>query len=125
MLAVTTCRPAAHRAQHVVERGLGAADQLDDQVAALEEVVEVAAAAGEHARDLRAPADLLLDRVGPLLEQLVEGRADGAVTEQPDPEGSGASGVTERQVLVGLAPDDRRGRRRPCRRSTGGRGTAL
>ena len=35
----------AHRAQHVVARGLDAADHLDDQVAAGEDLVEVALAA--------------------------------------------------------------------------------
>ena len=44
----------AHRAQHVLARRLDAADQLDDQVGALEDLVEVAARARQHAG--RAPA---------------------------------------------------------------------
>ena len=72
------------RAQHVVARRLDAAHQLDDQVAALDDVVEVAAAAREHAGDLRRAAHLGLDRVRPLLEESGERRADGAVAQEPD-----------------------------------------
>ena len=40
----------AHRAQHVLARGLEAADQLDDQLRALEDLLEVAARARERRR---------------------------------------------------------------------------
>jgi hypothetical protein len=72
------------RAQHVVARRLDAAHQLDDQIAALDDVVEVAAAAREHTGDLGPPANLGLDRVRPLLEKPGEGRPDGAVAQHPD-----------------------------------------
>ena len=70
--------------QHVLARRLDAAHQLDHQVAALEDVLVVAAAAREHAGDLGSQAHLGLDRVRALLDQLGEGSADGAVTEQAD-----------------------------------------
>jgi hypothetical protein len=40
----------AHRAQHVVARGLDPADQLDDQIRALEDLLEVAAACASARR---------------------------------------------------------------------------
>ena len=55
-----------HRAQHVVARRLDAADQLDDQVGAGEDLVEVAARAGEHAAELRPQPGDRDDRVGAL-----------------------------------------------------------
>ena len=48
--------PGAHRAQHVVARRLDPADHLDDQVAAGEDLLEVAAGARQHAGDLGAQA---------------------------------------------------------------------
>ena len=44
--------PGGHRAQDVVARGLEAAHDLDDEVGALEDVLELAAAAREHAAEL-------------------------------------------------------------------------
>ena len=75
----------AQRPQHVVARRLDAADQLDDQVGAGEDRLEVALAAAEDAADLGPDARGGLDRVGALGEELVEGAADGAVAEQADP----------------------------------------
>ena len=72
------------RAQDVLACGLDAADQLDDQVAALDDVVEVAAAVGEHAHHLGAHAGGGLDRPRPLVDQIVQRRPDRAVAEQPD-----------------------------------------
>ena len=63
LLAVTTCLPAARAPQHVVARRVGAADQLDDDVRALEDLVEVALGAAQDAGDLRAAARDGLDRV--------------------------------------------------------------
>ena len=78
--------PGAERAQDVLARGLRAAHQLDHEVAALEQVGEVALAASEHAGHLRPAAGLGLDGVGPRLQQLVERGAHGAVSQQRDPE---------------------------------------
>ena len=84
LFAVTTWRPDRMRLQDVVARRLDAADELDDQVRALEDLLEVAARAGEHARELGAQAGDRLDLVGARRQQLGEGRADRAVAEQPD-----------------------------------------
>ncbi len=46
LLAVTTGRLARSAVEHVVARRVGAADQLDDQVGALEDLAEVAVARG-------------------------------------------------------------------------------
>ena len=97
MLAVTTGLPGAQRVEHVVAGGLGAADQLDDQVGALEDLAEVALAAGQHAGDLRPPPGRRLDRVGALGEQLGEGTADRAASQQPDADRFGGS-QTSREV---------------------------
>ena len=111
LLAVTTCRAGAHRAQHVVARRLDPADQLDDQIRALEDLVERARASGSaRPRSRPQPGDPL-DPVGVPRQQLGERGADGAVAEQPDPERSAAPISVERrrrghQVLVGLAPHD-------------------
>ena len=72
------------RREHVLAGGLGAADQLDDQVGAGEDLVEVALAAGEDAGDLRPPPAGGLDRGRALGDQLGEGAADRAAAEQPD-----------------------------------------
>jgi len=74
------------RPQHVLARGVDPAHELHDQVASLEDVVVVAAAACEHTRDLGAAADLGLDCVRPLVEQLGEGTADRAVAQKADAE---------------------------------------
>ena len=79
--------PGAQRVEHVVARRVGAADQLDDQVGAGEDLVEVALGAGQDAGDLRPAAAGGLDRVGALGEQLGEGAADRAAPEQPDADG--------------------------------------
>ena len=74
----------AHRAQHVLARRLDAADQLDDQVGALEDLVEVAARARQHAGQLGPQAGGRGDRVGALGQQRLERPADGAVAQQAD-----------------------------------------
>jgi hypothetical protein len=75
-----------HRAQDVVARRLEAADELDDEVTAREDRVEVAAAARQDAADLRPQARDRRHVVGALGEQRLEGGADGPVTEQADAE---------------------------------------
>ena len=77
----------AQRREHVLAGRVGAAHQLDDQVGALEDLVEVALAAGEHAGQLGPAPGRGLDRVGALVEQLGEGGADGAAAEQADADG--------------------------------------
>ncbi len=69
---------------HVIAGGIGAADQLDDQVRALEDRAEVALLAGEHADNLRQPTGRRLDRIGARLDQLGEGSANSAASQQPD-----------------------------------------
>ena len=59
----------AHRPQHVLARRLDAADQLDDQVRAVEDLVEVAARAREHPAELGPHAGDRHDRVGALGQQ--------------------------------------------------------
>jgi hypothetical protein len=76
-----------HRAQDVVARRLEAADELDDEVAAGEDRVEVAAAARQDAADLGAQPGDRGHVIGALGEQRLERGTDGAVTEQADPEG--------------------------------------
>ena len=75
------------RAPHVLAGGVDAADQLDDQLRALEDVVEVTARARQHPDDLGPAPAQALERVGTLGEQLIEGAADGAVAEQADAKG--------------------------------------
>ena len=108
------------RVEHVVAGRVGAADQLDDQVGALEDLAEVALAAGEHAGELRPPPGRRLDRVGALGEQLGEGGADRAAPEQPDADGfepslrhRARSGPRRSRAGPRPAPR-RRGRRRPA-----------
>ena len=61
---------------------VGAADQLDDQVGALDDLAEIALAAGQRAGQLRTPPGGRLDRVGAFGEQTGKGRADGAMAKQ-------------------------------------------
>src|SRR3954466_4366793 len=97
LFAVTTWRAAAlapppprrHRAQHVVARRVEAAHDLDDEVRALEDVGEVAAAAGQDAADLGAQPGERGDLVGTVFEQPGERAADRAVAEQADAERAG------------------------------------
>ena len=77
------------RAQRVLPRGLDAADQLDDRVGGLEDLVERSARARQHPRDLGPAAGGRGDRVGALGEQRVERRPHRAVTEQADAERRG------------------------------------
>ncbi len=78
--------PGGHRGEDVPARGVEAAHHLDDEVRALEDVGEVAAAAGEDADEFRPQPGHRGDLVRALLEQRRERAADGAVAEQPDPE---------------------------------------
>ena len=87
MLARHDVLAGAHRREQVVARGLDPADQLDDQLGAREDLLEAR-------RCVRVSTPLITGRrpvaardlVGALGEQLVERRADGAVTEQADAE---------------------------------------
>ena len=103
-----------HRAQHVVARRIDAADQLDDQVRALQHLLERAPRAGEDPGDLGPHAGDRHERVRAIGEQLLERRADGAVPEQADPKGLWHGG--RRRSRGGR----RRARRRPSRRSPAG-----
>ena len=76
--------PRLERARDVVEGGIDAADQLDDDLAPGQDPVEVPALAAEHAADPGTAAGHLLDHVGALVEQPAEGTADGAAAENPD-----------------------------------------
>ena len=76
-----------HRAQDVVARRIEAAHDLDHEVRQAEDLVEVAPRAREHARERRPQPGDGLDLPRPRLQQLGEGRADGAVAEQADAEG--------------------------------------
>jgi len=78
--------PRAQGGEDVPQRRVGAADGLDDQVAALEDVAEVATAAGQNPADLRPRADLGGDRVRTRLEQLDERRPDRAAAQDADSE---------------------------------------
>ena len=94
----------AQRRQHVLARGLDPADQLDDQIGAVEDLLEVAARARQHAGDLGRAAGDALDRVGALAEQRRERRADGAVAEQADAPKAGIApiGAAASRVLTRL-----------------------
>jgi hypothetical protein len=74
-----------HRAQHVVAGGVDPADQLDDQVAALEHLVKAAARAREDAGDLRPHPGDRHERIGALGQQRGECRADRPVAQEADP----------------------------------------
>src|SRR5262249_47631819 len=65
----------------------GAADQLDDDVAGGQDLVEIPLLRAEDAGHLRPPAGDLLHHVGPLFEQLLERRAHGPLAEDPDVHG--------------------------------------
>ena len=104
----------AHRLEHVAARRLDPADQLDDQIGVLEDLVEVAARARQHTRDLGPQPGDPLDPVGVLDDQLGERAADRAPAEHADPE-DGACGwgglapsvdIAAHQVVVGLAAHD-------------------
>jgi hypothetical protein len=72
------------RAVDVLACGVDTSHQLDDDVAGGEDLLEVALLAAQHARHLRrAPGDLL-DHLGALFEQLLEGAAHGPLAEDPD-----------------------------------------
>ena len=106
----------AHRPQHVVARRLDAADQLHDQVRALEDRLEVAAGARQHAAELGAQARGRGDRAGALLQQPLERRADGPVTQQSDAEGLRRRGHAAPRRSPGAPPraSGRRSRRPPA-----------
>jgi hypothetical protein len=78
--------PGAHRAQDVVARRLDAADHLDDEVGALDDLLEGPARAREDARQLGPQPGGQLDLLGARLQQRGERRPDGAVPEQADTE---------------------------------------
>ena len=93
-----------HRAQRVVQRRLGAAHELHDQVAALEDVVEVAAAGGQHAGDL-GPEAHLARRWRPSARPRSCSKAAPTVPWPSRPIRNGCgSDIAARQVVVGLAP---------------------
>jgi hypothetical protein len=73
-----------HRAQHVVAGRLEAADHLDDQVRALEDVGEVALAAGQDPAQLGAQPGDRRDLRGAVPQERREGAAHGPVAEQAD-----------------------------------------
>ena len=100
-----------HRPQHVLARRLEPAHQLDDQVRALEDLLERAARARQHARQLRARAGDRLDRVGALGQQRLERRTDRPVAEQADPKCRGQPGPPASRAAPPPAP------RRPRRGS--------
>ena len=73
------------RAQDVVARRIGAADQLDDDVRAVEDLVEVALRDRRRTPAIRGgAAGNLGDRVGAGLDELGEGAADGSPPQEPD-----------------------------------------
>ena len=76
----------SERPPGVVERGIDAADQLDDDLRVRADLVEVALAARQDADDLRPPAAGGLDRAGPLADELGESAADRPGAQQPDPQ---------------------------------------
>ena len=109
---------AAQGLEHVLAGRVGAADQLDDQVGAIEDLAEVALAAGQRPGELDPPPGRRLDRVGARGEQVGEGAADRAAPQQPDAkigsfEGSRHRGRSGPRRSRG---GRRRGRRRRCRR---------
>ena len=77
---------AAHRAQQVVPGRVDPADQLDDQVRVLQQLVERAPAARHHARQLGTQAGDPRDPVRMRGQRLGKRAAHGAVAQQPDPE---------------------------------------
>jgi len=119
--------PGAHRAQQVFPRRIDPADQLDDQVRGLEDLLERARGRGQHTAQLRSQAGDALDPVGVAREQLLERRADGAAAEQPDPE-QPIPGAHRTSRLIRSAYVSRRTTIRadpPRQKTTGGRGTPL
>ena len=75
-LAGVQCR------QYVLAGGVGAAHQLDDDVGAGEDLLEVALGSGQDAAEFEALAGGAFDRSGAVIEQFGEGTADGAASEQ-------------------------------------------
>ena len=117
--------PGLQRAADVVERLIDAADQLDDQIGALEDLLEVAARTRQHTTDLRLAPGQLRDALATLGEQLLEGAADGAVAEQADPQRAHTgyasrawrSSSVSRRTTTRASPS--------LAKTTGGRGTPL
>ena len=72
------------RAEHVVARRVGAADQLDDDLRVGEDLVEVALGSAQDAGELRPPAADRLDLERALGELLDECAADGPPPEDTD-----------------------------------------
>ena len=93
-----------HRPQHVLARRLEPAHQLDDQVRALEDLLERPARARQHAGELRPRADDRLDRLGALGQQRLERRADRAVAEQADLKRPGQPGPPVSRAAPPPAP---------------------
>ena len=94
-----------HRPQHVLARRLEPAHQLDDQVRALEDLLERrrASASARPTSSGRAPV-IALDRVGALGQQRLERRADRAVAEQADPKRPGQPGPPVSRAAPPPAP---------------------
>ena len=85
MFAVTTCLPA-DSARRMYSRA-GSVPPITSTIRSLllEDLVEVALAARQHAGDLGPQPGGGLDRVRPPFEQLVERPADRPAAEEPDP----------------------------------------
>src|SRR4029450_4166236 len=71
----------------VLQRGLHAADQLDDDLAARQDPVEVSALAAEDAAHPGPPPRALRAHARALLEQPAEGAPDGTPPENADVDG--------------------------------------
>ena len=108
-----------HRPQQVRARGIDAAHQLDDQVRALQDLIERSRAAGHHSGQLGPQTGQSLDPLCVLWQQHGERRPDGAVAEQPDPKYPvrGRHGRPGPRRFRGAR---RRAPRRPGRRSPAG-----
>ena len=121
MLAVTTWRPGAHRPQHVVARRVDPADQLDDQIRALEDARRTSRGSRVSTPDSsgRSPVIRSIRSAWPG-SSAANAAPDRAVAEQPDAEGAVSRDVTGRQVVVGLAPHDHARHRHRGRRSPAG-----
>ena len=79
------------RPQHIVARGLGPADQLDDDLRSLEDLVEVTVRTPQDPRNLGPATRRRLDRPSALGNEFVEGTADRPAAEQPDADRVGHS----------------------------------
>jgi hypothetical protein len=71
-------------AGNVVERRVDAADQLDDDLAGRQDLVEVTVLGAQHPGHDRAPPGDLLDHGRSLLEEVAEGTAHGAPAQDAD-----------------------------------------